>query len=260
MQKFIQITDCHLFAEQDGKLLGMDTQFSLDAVLQQMHLQIPDFDFFLCTGDLSQDGSVASYERLKKQIDLDGKPQYWIPGNHDHRSNMLKVVSENKEMVSVIKKGNWQIIMLDSQVPGSVFGNFAQSQLDIVKNALTADSTSHTMLVMHHQPIPMGCEWLDNQQIKNSDALLNIVQQHKNVKVVLWGHVHQDTDREINGVRFISTPSTCVQFTPNSDDFGVDEKGPGYRWVELFDDGTIKTAVSRVEDIKFEVDYSVKGY
>jgi len=260
MQKFIQITDCHLFEEQDGKLLGMDTQFSLDAVLQQMHQQIPDFDFFLCTGDLSQDGSLASYERLKKQIDLDGKPQYWIPGNHDHRSNMLKVVSENKEMVSVIKKGNWQIIMLDSQVPGSVFGNFAQSQLDIVKNALTADSTSHTMLVMHHQPIPMGCEWLDNQQIKNSDALLNIVQQHKNVKVVLWGHVHQDTDREIDGVRFISTPSTCVQFTPKSVDFGVDEKGPGYRWMELHDDGTIKTAVSRVDDIDFEIDYSVKGY
>jgi len=260
MQKFIQITDCHLFAEPEGKLLGMDTQFSLDAVLQQMHQQTSDVDFFLCTGDLSQDGSLASYERLKKQIELDGKPQYWIPGNHDHRSNMLKVVSENKEMVSVIKKGNWQIIMLDSQVPGSVFGNLAQSQLDIVKNALTTDPTSHTMLVMHHQPIPMGCEWLDNQQIKNSNALLDIVQQHKNVKVVLWGHVHQDTDREIDGVRFISTPSTCVQFEPKSDDFGVDSRGPGYRWMELHDDGTIKTAVSRVEDIEFEIDYSIKGY
>ncbi|MEY8247963.1 MAG: 3',5'-cyclic-AMP phosphodiesterase [Bermanella sp.] len=260
MQKFIQITDCHLFAKPGGTLLGMDTQFSLDTVLQQMHQQVSDFDFFLCSGDLSQDGSIASYTRLKQQLEKDGKPQYWLPGNHDDRSNMLSVVSAQQEMVSVIKKGKWQIILLDSQVPGCVFGNLAQSQLDILNDALAADASSHTMLVMHHQPIPMGCEWIDNQQIKNGDALLAIVQRHPNVKVVLWGHVHQDSDREINGVRFISTPSTCVQFTPYSSDFGVDEKGPGYRWMELHDDGSIKTGVNRVEDIEFTVDYSGKGY
>jgi Icc protein len=260
MQKLIQITDCHLFASEQGKLLGMETQSGLNAVLNQMHQEVPDFDFFLCTGDLSQDGSIASYKRLKDQIKQDGKPQYWVPGNHDNRANMLSVAPENKEMCPVIKTGKWQIIMLDSQVPGSVFGNFEQSQLDIAKNALAKDSTSHTMLVMHHQPIPMGCEWLDEQQIKNSHELLKIVEQYKNVKVVLWGHVHQDTDRLINGVRFISTPSTCVQFIPNSTDFGIDNKGPGYRWMELHDDGTIKTAVSRIENIDFNIDYDVKGY
>ncbi len=260
MQKLIQITDCHLFEEKQGKLLGMDTQSGLDAVLDQMHQEVTDFDFFLCTGDLSQDGSMGSYKRLKRQIEKSGKPQYWIPGNHDHRANMLNVVSENKEMRPVIKAGKWQIIMLDSQVPGSVFGNLEQSQLDIVKNALAADSTSHTMLVMHHQPIPMGCEWLDNQKIKNNDELLTLINQHKNVKAVLWGHVHQDTDRLINGVRFISTPSTCVQFTPDSTDFDIDNKAPGYRWMELHDDGTVKTAVSRIENIDFHIDYDVKGY
>ncbi len=260
MQKFIQITDCHLFEDKQGKLLGMDTQSGLDAVLDQMHQEVADFDFFLCTGDLSQDGSVASYKRLKGQIAQDGKPQYWVPGNHDNRANMLSVAPENKEMCPVIKTGKWQIIMLDSQVPGSVFGNLEQSQLDIVKNALAADSTSHTMLAMHHQPIPMECEWLDDQQIRNSEELLKIIKQHKNVKVVLWGHVHQDTDRLIDGVRFISTPSTCVQFTPNSTDFGIDNKAPGYRWMELHDDGTIKTAVSRIENIDFNIDYDVKGY
>ncbi|MFT5591955.1 MAG: Icc protein [Oceanicoccus sp.] len=260
MQKFIQITDCHLFASDEGKLLGMDTQASLNAVLDIIHSEQSQFDFYLCTGDLSQDGSVESYQYLKDLLAKDGKEQFWIPGNHDYRSNMLQVVNEEQEMLTVIKKGHWQLILLDSQVPGSVFGNLAQSQLDLLEAALKADSTSHTLITMHHHPKPMGCKWLDTQQIRNSQALLDIVDKYDNVRVVLWGHVHQDSDKMVDGVRYISTPSTCVQFTPESSDFDVDKEGPGYRWVELNDDGTISTGVSRVVGIDFEIDYTIKGY
>jgi Icc protein len=193
-------------------------------------------------------------------LDKDGKEQFWIPGNHDYRPNMLEVVSENKEMLPVIIKGNWQFILMDSQVPGSVFGNFSQSQLDMLEAALEADSNTHTLITMHHHPKPMGCKWLDTQQIRNSQALLDIVAKYDNVRVVLWGHVHQDSDNMVDGVRFISTPSTCVQFTPESSDFDVDKEGPGYRWIELNDDGTIETGVSRVEHIDFKIDYTTKGY
>lgn len=260
MQKIIQITDCHLFASEEGKLLGMDTQASLDAVIDKIHSEQDDFDFYLCTGDLSQDGSVESYQYLKDLLEKDGKEQFWIPGNHDYRPNMLEVVSEQTEMLSVIKRGKWQFILLDSQVPGSVFGNLAQSQLDLLKSALEADSTSHTLITMHHHPKPMDCKWLDTQQIRNSQALLDMVAKYKNVRVVLWGHVHQDSDKLVDGVRYISTPSTCVQFTPESSDFDVDKEGPGYRWLELNDDGTVNTGVSRVEGIDFEIDYTIKGY
>ncbi len=260
MQKLIQITDPHLFADTQEKLLGMETQASLDAVLKRMHEQVNGFDFYLCTGDLSQDGSTAAYQRLKDQLGQNGKPQYWIPGNHDNRQNMLKVVSAQQEMMPVVKKGKWQIIQLDSQIPGSVGGNFAQSQLDLLKNALDADQSSHTLIAMHHQPRPMASKWLDNHLIKNSDVFLNLIKQYKNVRVVLWGHVHQDTNEVIDGVHYVSTPSTCIQFTPKSDKFDVDTQGPGYRWMELHDDGTIKTAVNRVNDIDFEVDYNSGGY
>lgn len=260
MQKFIQITDCHLFATEQGKLLGMDTKFSLGLVLERIADEQQDFDFYLCTGDLSQDGTVESYQYLHDTLSNTGKPQYWIPGNHDQRANMLKVVSEDKEMLSVIKKGNWQIILLDSQVPGAVGGNFSDAQLKLLKDALEADKTSHTLITMHHHPISMGCEWLDTQQIKNSQAFRDLIKQYDNVRVVLWGHVHQDSDQVIDGARFISTPSTCVQFTPKSEDFDVDKIGPGYRWMELNDDGSVNTGVSRINDIDFEIDYSVKGY
>jgi Icc protein len=260
MQKFIQITDSHLFSTDPGTLLGMDTKSSLNAVLDRLHSEHDSFDFFLCTGDLSQDGTIESYQYLKELIAKDGKEQYWIPGNHDHRETMLKVVSANHEMLPVIKKGPWQIILLDSQIPGAVGGNLADSQLALLKDALEADKTSHTLITMHHHPVPMNCKWLDTQQIRNSQAFLDLIAQYDNVKVVLWGHVHQDSDNLVGGVRYISTPSTCIQFTPDSNDFDVDKEGPGYRWMELHDDGSIKTAVSRVSDIDFKIDYTTTGY
>jgi Icc protein len=260
MQKLIQITDSHLFSTDPGTILGMDTKSSLNAVLDRLHSEHDSFDFFLCTGDLSQDGTIESYQYLKDLIAKDDKEQYWIPGNHDHRETMLKVGSANHEMLPVIKKGPWQIILLDSQVPGAVGGNLADSQLTLLKNALEADKTSHTLITMHHPPIHMNCKWLDTQQIRNSQAFLDLIAQYDNVKVVLWGHVHQDSDNLVDGVRYISTPSTCIQFTPDSNDFDVDKEGPGYRWMELHDDGSIQTAVSRVNDIDFKIDYTTTGY
>jgi len=258
---FVQVTDCHLFATEDGKLLGMNTQHSLDAVLDRIKREQAEFDFLLCTGDLSQDGSVSSYRRLWQTLnDEFGKDQYWIPGNHDDRPNMLQVVTEEQEMKPVIDLGDWQIVQLDSQVPGSVHGRLAESQLAIYEQALLQHPEKHTLVCMHHHPLPMHCEWLDPQQIKNSQALLDIVDDHRNAKVVLWGHVHQETHQTINETQYISTPSTCVQFTPKSEDFDVDKEGPGYRWMKLYPDGHIESGVSRVDDIEFEIDYTVKGY
>lgn len=87
-----------------------------------------------------------------------------------------------------------------------------------------------------------------------------IARRHKNVKCILWGHVHQDSDRMVDGIRMLSTPSTCVQFTPQSENFDIDTVAPGYRRLQLNADGTIETEVSRVKGIEFEIDLSVKGY
>src|SRR5438067_1187347 len=49
--------------------------------------------------------------------------------------------------------------------------------------------------------------------------------------------------RELDGARLLATPSTCAQFLPNSDDFAVDRRPPGYRTLELRPDGSLLTEV-----------------
>ncbi len=61
----VQLSDSHLFAEEDGKLLGMDTRDSLAKVIERVQTEQPQIDLILASGDLSQDGSLASYQRFR---------------------------------------------------------------------------------------------------------------------------------------------------------------------------------------------------
>ena len=93
----------------------------------------------------------------------------------------------------------------------------------------------------------MGSHWLDGVGLRNSDEFLEIIDRYQHVQDIVWGHVHQASDRRRNGVRLFSSPSTCSQFLPNSDDFALDSRPPGYRWLELRDTGRIDTNVVWLE-------------
>jgi Icc protein len=45
----------------------------------------------------------------------------------------------------------------------------------------------------------------------------------------------------------MASPATCAQFVPNSDDFALDDRPPGYRLLDLMPDGSIATEVVWLE-------------
>lgn len=257
----MQITDSHLHASQDGTLLGMNTQYSLDLVLDRIAAERDQIDLILATGDIAQDGSVEAYRRFVQQVDRFKAPIRWTAGNHDDRANMKTAVTGRESIDRpVFHTDDWVIVLLDSTVPGKVYGKLAADQLALLDRTLTQHSDKHALVTFHHHPQAMGSTWMDKIGIKNADELHATLKRHANVKVVLWGHVHQHSDQLVNGVRYISTPSTCVQFEPGTQDFSIDTQGPGYRWLTLHPDGTVDTGLTRIEGVDFEIDYSVKGY
>jgi Icc protein len=258
--QFIQITDTHLVEAADGHLLGLETQNSLECVLNTVKTENDNFQFFVVSGDISQDGSLASYQRLHESLSSFDAPSFWFAGNHDEMANMKVVCEGTEHLENIIRTPHWQLVLLDSQVEGAVFGNLADDQFELLERALTERPDLHTLISLHHHPIPMDSGWMDKIGVKNGDKLMAIARQHPSVKCILWGHVHQDSDRMVDGIRMLSTPSTCVQFTPKSEDFDIDMIAPGYRRLQLNPDGSIETEMSRVEGIEFEIDLSVKGY
>lgn len=260
--RLLQITDTHLFAPEDGALLGVPTLKSFRAVVDQVQQRTPDFDAILATGDISQDHTVQSYQHFVDGIEPLEKPCYWLPGNHDYKPSMSNVLpsSQIQACEHVLIGLHWQIIILDSQVVGVPHGLLSSKQLILLDNALTQHPDRHSLVLLHHHPLPAGSAWLDQHQLKDNQDFWDVLSQHSNVNGIVCGHIHQELDRKVNGVRLLATPSTCVQFLPDSDDFALDSQAPGWRTFELFPNGVIETQVHRLNNSDFSADSDAGGY
>lgn len=259
--RVVQLTDTHLKAFSGGKLLGLDTDYSLQAVVDLVKAEYPAPDLLLGTGDLADSGAGNAYERLIGFFDQVTDQHYWLPGNHDLRDVMIEV-GGSRRLPGEIRVGHWQIVMLDSQLPGEVGGHLGAEELERLDDVLrqgTADGV-HALICMHHQPVPIGCSWLDEQMVSDARQFFEILGRYSHIRGVLWGHVHQSLDQVREDLRLLCTPSTCVQFLPGQKDFAVDTQAPGYRWLELRADGEIVTGVSRAESQIFPVDREAGGY
>jgi len=258
----VQITDTHLRSTTGGTLLGLDTDFSLGHVLDLVDRERPRVDLVLATGDISDHGSEEAYRRAHSYFQRFSSPVLWLAGNHDLAGGMDSVLGQDGQLHRAAESAHWQIVMLNSQVPGEVGGELGAGELRWLEDCLqrAASAGLHSLVCLHHQPVPMGSAWIDEQMVADSDAFFEIIDRFDCVRGILWGHVHQALDDRRDAVMLMSTPSTCIQFAPGSHDFKVDDQPPGYRWLNLHADGRIDTGVSRVQGVTFEVDLESSGY
>ncbi len=261
--RLLQITDPHLFADENGSLLGVNTLRSFTEVMQlakQDILNTPPH-LIMLTGDFSQDNSAKSYQRLVDAVAGLTVPITWIPGNHDDLPTLQQTFKQtNISMEKSFNFAAWHIILLNTHWPGNVAGHLKTTELNRLEKLLQTQPDKHTMIVLHHHAIPVGSHWIDELGVKNADDLLAIIKKHSQIRAVVCGHVHQASDTVKDGIRFISTPSTCVQFKSHSDGFAVDDLAPGYRWFNLHADGTIETDIVRLHNFNSGVDLTSQGY
>ncbi|MFF7706325.1 3',5'-cyclic-AMP phosphodiesterase [Pseudomonas sp. NPDC007930] len=256
----LQLTDSHLFAEDDGTLLGMNTRESFEQVLALVHADGRQYDLMLATGDQSQDGTPESYQRFRQMTAGIRAPKRWIPGNHDESAVMQQLYGDHELLDSVTDVGNWRVTMLDSSVPGSVPGLLSNDQLRLLEDSLADEPDRHHLVCLHHHPISIACKWMEPIGLRNAEAFWALLDRFKQVRAVLWGHIHQDWDSQRGDVRLLASPSTCIQFAPRSEDFGLDRIAPGYRWLQLHPDGRIDTGVVRVPGFTFSENFGGSGY
>ncbi|AZE52675.1 3',5'-cyclic-nucleotide phosphodiesterase [Pseudomonas synxantha] len=256
----VQLSDSHLFAEAGAALLGMNTRASLQRVIELVREQQPRIDLVLATGDLSQDGTLESYRQFRDMTRPIDAPARWIPGNHDEPLVMAQAAVHSDLLEPVVDIGNWRITLLDSAVPGSVPGYLQDQQLQLLAQALSEAPNRHHLVCLHHHPVSIGCAWMEPIGLRNPEALFAVLDRFPQARALLWGHVHQEIDRERNGLRLLASPSTCIQFAPGSEDFQVSEQAPGYRWLRLHADGRLETGVERLQGFEFTVDYGSNGY
>ena len=258
--QLIQFTDTHLLEQPEKLFAGISPIASLKAIIQ--HFQdtqnIADIDLILNTGDIAQDSSASTYQQYLTLLEQLEKPHFFIRGNHDDDASFPQ--PDAKDEPIVILCGPWCLILLNSQADGHIYGEVSQAHLAQLEQLLNQYQDRHVLIALHHHTFAVGSAWLDQHILKNADEFLACITPHQNVKLVLCGHVHQDSDYQHEHIHFISSPSTFIQFTPNSADFSLDDRYAGYRSLSLYPNGAFSSELHYLTEAVGILDKSITEY
>ncbi|MGP5010920.1 metallophosphoesterase [Psychrobacter glacincola] len=262
----LQITDLHLSTPVSSSVDG-DTSNSeatvcqqcFETVLQQALSSDIRCDLIIVTGDLVNEVKPAIYDHIFEVLQATHIPFACIAGNHDVTDEIgsdlpffereLIAQPADPRLLSrhVIETDRWQLLLLDSSITGKVAGEITPTDIDWLCERLGA-CDKPALIALHHHVIPVDSDWIDTHMAENSEAFWQHLLGFDHLKVIISGHTHQEQVRHRQGVTVYSTPSTCYQFKPYENDFSYDKSvPPGYRWLQLANNGKVASWVERLD-------------
>ena len=258
--RILQLSDPHLLADPLGHCRGRSPWALLRLALEQAWQQLDAAgqrpDQLLITGDLCQDESWGGYVRLGELLTAsplaDLPPPWLLGGNHDHGQRLRAALGRRAVIApAMIACAGWQVLLLDSQVPGRLDGRLGPHQLAWLERAL--QRSDHPLLVaLHHPPGAIGDSRLDGIALSDGQDLLDRLQASGRLRGVVFGHVHQHWQGRLPGpaqtgpgAPLLACPSTLCAFAAvqpcplgRADD-------PGARLLELTSAGELRHRLLR---------------
>ncbi len=246
--RVIQITDTHIFESADDHFDGVNTTESLSTVITHIKQQREQIDLVIVSGDLVHDPVSSAYLKLRHLLDKLELPVFCLPGNHDDPVLMHKLL--NQQLIAtqkLVDANHWGIILLDTFLKNSHSGRLQLSELEFLEQSLEQFKDKSVLVCLHHPPISVASPWMDAMKLENHEDLFNVLDKFKNVRSVIWGHIHQVIMEKRGDILMYGSPSTCVQFKPRSEEYVRDDFGPAYSVLNLYRDGRVDIETQRLE-------------
>jgi 3',5'-cyclic AMP phosphodiesterase CpdA len=188
----------------------------LVAQINGIREQIGKIDALLVTGDLSDDGTAASYDRFKLLIAPLGLPTFVIAGNHDAREPMRAAFAEDLPASGHLdwnhRVADIHLIGLDTLVEGQGAGALSSDSLSFLQSALSHAGGAPVLLALHHPPFASGIRFMDEIGLTNRHALRDIIADYKGSLRMVCGHIHNMMVTDVAGHIALSAPSPCSTF------------------------------------------------
>lgn len=245
--KLAQITDTHILADPQVLLRGCSPLQNLKTILE--HLSQESIDGLLLTGDLAEAGEVQAYEHLLALLKPLSIPIYWLAGNHDCLENAHRILSPHylgtTDSLRSFSLGAWELILLNSVLPNAQWGEgyLSEATLQNLETTLTQNDRP-TLIALHHHPLPVGIDWLDQIAVTNGSQLLDQLDRFPNVKVIVFGHIHWAFEHHRKTQAFYGCPASSLQVSPPAP-FSP-STSPGFRLLILRENGTHYTQIHRI--------------
>ncbi|MEW6990760.1 metallophosphoesterase [Colwelliaceae bacterium 6441] len=240
--RFVQISDCHLYADKNTRHHGVNVFDNLRNVLKKIK-QLTDIDFIIFTGDLTQDHSDASYQNFVEALELEKitLPLYFLAGNHDDPQLFSQFfIAPPFNDANIIETLSWQILLVDSK-SDTPSGYVSIAECERLLSLV--DNKKNQIIFMHHHIKDVGY-FIDKHGLKNQQDFYATLSEIKNLKALACGHVHNSLALSVTimdkNIPFFTCPATSIQFakTTKLDNSG---KPAGFRLFDLYDDGAVES-------------------
>lgn len=215
MLKFIHLTDIHLTGTGETPD-GYDTLSATRAALAHATRMFADADFLVITGDLANWGEAGAYDVLEELLESVPLPVYLMIGNHDNRTTFLEKFAGRHDFALPYAQygdtfGDYRLLFLDSQTPGTHGGAFCEARLAWIDRQL-AEADRDVILFMHHHPVAVGAPSLDAKGLANWPAFHDILARHRaRVRHIFHGHCHLSLQGNVEGISFTGLRSMGPQ-------------------------------------------------
>lgn len=212
--RIAQLSDLHLTDDGHPLYGHVDTEGAARAACRAVARLAPAADLLLLTGDLANGGAVQAYRRLKGWLAELGMPYALIPGNHDSRTGLREVFSEQDWSVGDqccrrLDYAKGSLLLLDTLIPGAEEGAVGEQQMEWLHRACPIDRP--VLLAMHHPPFTVGIPGMDAIRCRGEAALQDWLAGRANVEALLCGHVHRFVATTFAGRPALVAPSPAHQ-------------------------------------------------
>lgn len=211
------LADTHVAADPKNEYRKFFPFDNLKTAASQVLEARPEAVFL--DGDAARlSGELGDYEALKGLLTpLAGQcPIYIGLGNHDNRENFGKVFTPVEgsaqkvtgKHVLVFEHPFVRIIVLDSLLyVNQVAGLLGKAQRAWLDNYLAGVDARPVVLFVHHTLGDGDGELLD------VEALFRIVRPYAKVKAIVFGHSHQYSFRQQDGIHLVNLPAVGYNFS-----------------------------------------------
>jgi Icc protein len=250
---FLHLSDLHL--APPGRLIaGVDPMRQMRSVLARIRQLEVSPAFIVVSGDLTDDGSAASYEVVNAVLtELGGGviPVLLALGNHDDRATFRRFVlgeehadDQDPYYHSQLIDG-LRVIVLDSSIPGDIGGALGAAQLAWLEAELQTPAPRGNLIVVHHPcrlagPVHHYPAFI----VREAAAVEAIVARHQDRVVgVLAGHSHQANSAPFGGTLHATAPAVLCQLDFFAGEAFRPAPGGGFNLCQIDDNGLIVSPV-----------------
>jgi 3',5'-cyclic-AMP phosphodiesterase len=254
--RILQLSDPHSFADPDGRLFGIPTRELLQDVLAHVQESGLRPDHVVVTGDHVHDELPETYAAVRELLEPVFDRLWPLPGNHDDRASLRtafagRVSGDGADRINfAFAAGDWLCLGLDTHLPGAAGGRIGADQVEWICGQLDEHRPRAAVLFMHHPPVDLGPAWLDRIGLEDGKLLRQLLAEEPRIRLVCCGHVHHESSSHVATAEVVTVPSTGLQFSSVSDVAQFVAAPPGYRIIELDEDG-YSTSVVRLSEARY---------